>query len=121
MLSTYLRFALVLCLAYLGCEKSFEKRADDCGEETIKRLGLTAEPPPLESLLLPCYQSYHLYELDGELYVLSQIVGPTCNGISAASTCSGELFCTLLRSDTTGCYERWKEDARELRLLGYSD
>ena len=119
--AVYLRFVHVLCLTYLGCEKSFEQRADDCGEETIERLGLTAEPPPLESPTFPCYWSDHLYELEGEPYVLSQIVGSNCNGISAAFTCSGEMFCTLLRSDTTGCYERWQRDAKALRLLGYSD
>ena len=111
-----LLYISLLCVASFSCEKTVEGRANDCGNDITIRFRLEADPPNND-----CYQQYTLYELDNEVYYLKEVRGRLCDGITQAFTCKDELHCTFDPYDENDCDDYWRANAKELRLLGYSD
>ena len=75
------------CLLLLKCKQSEERRADDCGDAAVARLGLLAEDPQA-----PCGYSASLIEREGELYYT--ISSQSCYVEPEYYRCDGTLACT---------------------------
>ena len=95
------------CWLLLGCERSEERRADDCGDAAVVRLGLLAEDPQA-----PCRYSVTLVELDGVLYY--ELTSMLCFVEPKYYYCDGSPECTGL-----GCTGERFRDARRIRFLGW--